>query len=988
MDTWTDNPTRKALRLAGLALFFCLLASYPLQRRVQFDAINTKLVYLADWRGFQEVARASSRSDEAVLADLAAAGVSAVAVRPTSTDQLAADGALEYLPAPSPGHTRMRIVYPDRFSIASACAGLFRETAVSGDIVDVPVAGELFRSTPLFFDYGLMEKARAQGLEIVYRIPNAIWGGPRIIRHFTQTLSTGSLILCDQDSVLGWPSSIPLAAEAFEARQLRIGDVEFSGQDGIDEMLASRPLKDVFIHSIPPKELAKLPYARLFPRWLRAAEERNIRWFYLHPPDAMNVSREGMALYDASLDYVRELVRRLEEAGYVKGQPVEARPFLEDATSGPPGRLSKLVAALGAFCLTWAMMVLFELMPGGLLALGLLPVAAALLLFPKAAALAAAVAAPTLGAMLFERRTREDPGILRIAGELLLLFGLSLLGGTLVYELLCDPAFLLHRAAFSGVKLVYLGPVALACLDLIRRARMPVLSARVRALDLALLTAVALAGAVYVMRSGNFSPIKATDAEQGLRDRLEATLPARPRTKEFLVGYPALILLAMLGTGRGRATGPNWRLRLLLLAAGTVAPVSISNAFCHLHTPYALNVTRGAMGLAAGLLGLLALGPLRRAIRVAGNGPYASVSGYFGYGNAGDEWILRRQLSALGEAVGDRLQLLAFTRQPGPWLEGTDGVHAGGRWSLTQVMAGMLLSPVHVSSGGGLFQDASGRLTPLYYLAFPAINRLLGTHYLAFVGQSYGSLRWAAVRRAVAWYASRADLVMPRDAASAAALRQWGEEAGISPGSWQRLSTGTDLIFWERLPEPAAAIRRLQLGVNLRPSGRISPADVRALVEGCRRLASARGMELRFLAMHPSEDLPFLEGLATPAEIVEVTPENSVEVFSGLAALVAMRYHAMLLAAGTRTPLLAVSYDSKTDNFLDDTGHPHRLAPDEEGRSEPAATADAVHDSLASLLAEPGPATERLAVWAEEQLQAGAVARAQFVHSVRSALTD
>jgi polysaccharide pyruvyl transferase CsaB len=394
------------------------------------------------------------------------------------------------------------------------------------------------------------------------------------------------------------------------------------------------------------------------------------------------------------------------------------------------------------------------------------------------------------------------------------------------------------------------------------------------------------------------------------------------------------------------------------------------------------------MGLAAGLALLLTLSPIRRAIRVAGNGPYASVSGYFGYGNAGDEWILHRQLSALREAVGERLQLLAFTRQPGPWLEDFDGVHAADRWSPSQVLAGMLLSPVHISSGGGLFQDASGRLTPLYYLAFPAINRLLGTHYLAFVGQSYGSLRWPAARRAVAWYASRADLVMPRDPASAASLRQWGEEAGLSPGAWPHLSTGTDLLFWERLPEPAPLGRRACLGVNLRPSLRISRTDMAALVDGCRREAAARKLELRFLLLHPDEDLPYLEGLARPEETVEVTPENSVEVFSSLAALVAMRYHAMLLAACTHTPLLALSYDSKTDNFLDDTGHPHRLAPDEDSPDGPASTAESVQAALASLLNEPGPATDRLVAWVEEQYQAGAVARSQFIHSVRAALTE
>jgi ABC-type nitrate/sulfonate/bicarbonate transport system permease component len=76
----------------------------------------------------------------------------------------------------------------------------------------------------------------------------------------------------------------------------------------------------------------------------------------------------------------------------------------------------------------------------------------------------------------------------------------------------------------------------------------------------------------------------------------------RPRTKEFLVGYPFLFLTAFYYL-KGRR---EWL--WLLAAIGGVAPISVFNTFSHIHTPVMISLTRTLNGLVLGIVIALLVG--------------------------------------------------------------------------------------------------------------------------------------------------------------------------------------------------------------------------------------------------------------------------------------------------------------------------------------------------------------------------------------------
>ena len=118
-----------------------------------------------------------------------------------------------------------------------------------------------------------------------------------------------------------------------------------------------------------------------------------------------------------------------------------------------------------------------------------------------------------------------------------------------------------------------------------------------------LVVLLAAAGRYYIQRTGHTSSAAVPVFELELRNRLERLLTARPRIKEFLIGWPCLMLFIWSVFRRLRI------LPLLFGIGGTIGLTSVTNTFLHIRTPLAFNLLRTCygllFGLAAGIVALL-----------------------------------------------------------------------------------------------------------------------------------------------------------------------------------------------------------------------------------------------------------------------------------------------------------------------------------------------------------------------------------------------
>jgi hypothetical protein len=195
-----------------------------------------------------------------------------------------------------------------------------------------------------------------------------------------------------------------------------------------------------------------------------------------------------------------------------------------------------------------------------------------------------------------------------------------LAGGFVLSGLAYDSAYLVGAQDFWGVKALLLAPPAIAALiagyQVLGRPvwadTVSVLQLQVRAWHLAVL-AVAAAGVFYLaLRSDNTGA--AFDLELAFRQELENLLYVRPRTKEFLIGFPALLMGIVLAT----RTRYAWWL-YVLAAIGTASAI---DTYTHFHAPLFASTVRTVLGIvigfAIGLLGLLLVGFAERGARRIG----------------------------------------------------------------------------------------------------------------------------------------------------------------------------------------------------------------------------------------------------------------------------------------------------------------------------------------------------------------------------------
>ena len=107
---------------------------------------------------------------------------------------------------------------------------------------------------------------------------------------------------------------------------------------------------------------------------------------------------------------------------------------------------------------------------------------------------------------------------------------------------------------------------------------------------------VALAGYYYLARTGHESDVSVSTLEIIMRNDLENLLLARPRTKEFLVAFPCIMLAVYSAVRRL----PFFT--ALFGLAGTIGLTSVCNTFMHIHTPLYLGFVRTGYSLLFGIL--------------------------------------------------------------------------------------------------------------------------------------------------------------------------------------------------------------------------------------------------------------------------------------------------------------------------------------------------------------------------------------------------
>ncbi len=429
------------------------------------------------------------------------------------------------------------------------------------------------------------------------------------------------------NAVAGYPDHLEDTADAFKRHLFNFGSIETYDpsqvQKGNDTLARLIPGRTVRVQAIAKTELDKLKLDEVVARYVLGVRERNVRVAYLRPW----AHQDGdLSVEATNVEMVKQIAGQLRADGFRLGR----------ATPIPAYRgNNRLLVGLAALAVPSIFVLLLELFglygrriaaiaygaTIGLYLLGLLTHHDA---FARSAiALAGALLFATASLLILIPAWNETPAsgagtqLVRSLGWTVAATGVALLGALVVVGIMSSPLAMEEIERFRGVRLVLaLPPLIALTLYLfdrrfgsgVERPRDVFLSP---VLTYQLLAGVAIiaAGALMLVRSGNDSEVSPSPFELAFRHLLTATLSVRPRFKEFLIGFPAIMLLPALLPPHRRAIG--W---LLALCIG-VGIGDVIDTFSHLHTPIEISVLRIVNGLVAGaVVGAVLIWIYRRSI--------------------------------------------------------------------------------------------------------------------------------------------------------------------------------------------------------------------------------------------------------------------------------------------------------------------------------------------------------------------------------------
>ena len=331
------------------------------------------------------------------------------------------------------------------------------------------------------------------------------------------------------------------------------------------------------------------------------------------------------------------------------------------------------------------------------------------------------------------------------------------------------------------------------------------------------------------------------------------------------------------------------------------------------------------------------------------------MSGYYGFGNAGDDAILDSIQQAI-RAASDDVSVTVLSNDP-ELTRRQYGLDAIPRFRMLRVLRALRQGDVLLSGGGSLLQDTTSTRSLLYYLSVIRCAQWLHKPVMLYAN-GIGPVRKPANRRRVRQVVERAALVTLRDHASALELKQMGipRPAVVT----------ADPVFHL---EPACRARSLELlAASDLPQGRPFVAvsvrdwhDAEAfypqLAALCDHLRGRHGLEVLFLLMQPDRDRAATAQVRAlmeqPAWVLDVptAPRELMGVLGQARLCLAMRLHTLIFAARMAVPAMGLVYDPKVASYLEELDLPAAGDVEHFDRAEAIRRADALLADYDNVLA-------------------------------------
>lgn len=296
------------------------------------------------------------------------------------------------------------------------------------------------------------------------------------------------------------------------------------------------------------------------------------------------------------------------------------------------------------------------------------------------------------------------------------------------------------------------------------------------------------------------------------------------------------------------------------------------------------------------------------------------ISGYYGFGNTGDEAVLEGILATLREIVDARITV--FSADPERTMSEHPDVRSVHRYRITQVLREMRKADLVISGGGSLLQDVTSARSSYYYLGILRLAQILKRKTTVYA-QGIGPLNSERIRSAVARTLNKVDAISVRDEDSKTLLESIGvNRIPVHLSADPAFLVSPDYEAADRVLAANGLSGRKFIGLSLRPWPR-AESWLDEIAEGSRIIADELGMEVALIPMQEPRDTEVLQSVKSGVLLREIGSLQAVKGVIGRSSLmIGMRLHCLIFAASEGVPFVPIVYDPKVASFAAAMGQP------------------------------------------------------------------
>ncbi len=302
------------------------------------------------------------------------------------------------------------------------------------------------------------------------------------------------------------------------------------------------------------------------------------------------------------------------------------------------------------------------------------------------------------------------------------------------------------------------------------------------------------------------------------------------------------------------------------------------------------------------------------------------ISGYYGFGNSGDEAILKSIVRDF-KNYNSNIKITALSNNAGRTSEEYD-INAINRVNLIDIFREIKKCDLFISGGGSLLQDQTSTRSLLYYL-FIIKTALHYKKKVMLYANGIGPIKSARNIKRVNKIINKVDLITLREEHSLKLLNELGiGKPEIIVTADPVLTTEPadvhiidDIFKKEDISEGVKLI-----GINIRKW--IHSEDFnKQMARSLEYIYNEHNLTPLFIPMN-SDDNEFIKSFVPALNIPYKTlskvylPEELIGIMERLVLVMAMRLHTLIYSSIAATPMIGLIYDPKVKGYLEYIGQP------------------------------------------------------------------